>query len=82
MTSKHIKIGSRGLAGSLLLGGLAGAGAALMFSPVSGKEARQRISDLSEDIRCKARNYGKKVRGKFTTALGKGSDLLKRKNPS
>jgi len=82
MTVKHIRIGSRGLAGSLILGGLAGAGAALMFSPVSGKEARQRIKDLSEDIGCKAQNYSRRVRGKVTAALGKGSDLLKRKNIS
>lgn len=80
MTAKHINIRSRGLAGSLILGGLAGAGAALMFSPVSGKEARQRIRDLGEDIRCKTQNYGRKVRGKVTAVLGKGSELLKRKN--
>lgn len=82
MTAKHIKIGPRGLAGSLILGGLAGAGTALMFSSVSGKEARQKIRDLTEDIRCKAQNYGRRVRGKVTAAMGKGSDLLKRKNIS
>jgi len=80
MTAKHIKIGPRGLTGSIIIGGLAGAGAALMFSPVSGKEARQRIRDFSEDIKCKTQNYGRKVRGKVTAVLGRGSELLKRKN--
>jgi len=80
MTANRIKIRPRGLAGSLIIGGLAGAGAALMFSPVSGKEARQRIRDLSEDIRCKTQNYGRKVSGKVTSFLGRGRELLKRKN--
>lgn len=79
MTTKHIKIGSRGLAGSLILGGLAGAGAALMFAPLSGLQTRKRLTDFTEDVKCKAETYGKRAKDKVTSAVQKGKGLLKRK---
>ena len=36
---------------AFLAGGLIGAGIALLTAPVSGREAREKISDLAEDLR-------------------------------
>ncbi len=79
MNAKHIKIGPKGLAGSVILGGLAGAGAALMLAPLSGKQTRQRIGDFTEDVKCKAQTYGRKARSKITSGVQKGVGLLKGK---
>ncbi len=77
MTVRNIKIGPKGLAGSLILGGLAGAGAALMFAPLSGKQTRQRIGDFAEDVKCKAQTYGRRASSKMTSGVQKGAGLLK-----
>ncbi|MEW6117477.1 MAG: YtxH domain-containing protein [Nitrospirota bacterium] len=36
---------------SLLVGGLVGAGLAMLFTPHSGKRMRRRITDMAEDAR-------------------------------
>ncbi len=78
MTGRHINTKRTGLA--LLFGGLAGAGAALMFAPLSGRQTRQRLSDFAEDTKCKAETYGRMAKGRVTSAMQKGKGLLKRKN--
>ncbi len=71
MTAKYKKIGPRGLAG---------AGAALMFAPLSGRQTRKRLTDFTEDVKCKAETYGKRAKDKITSAAQKGKGLLKRKS--
>jgi gas vesicle protein len=36
---------------SLLIGGLVGAGLAMLFTPHSGRKMRRRITDMAEDAR-------------------------------
>ncbi len=44
---------------SFLVGGIIGAGLALLFAPYSGRKMRGKISDMAEDVRDYATDYGK-----------------------
>lgn len=60
---------------SFLLGGLVGAGAALLLAPKSGKETRQRIAEFAGDARDKAEDYVEHIRGSVNSAVNKGKDF-------
>ena len=49
---------------SFLVGGLVGAGVALILAPQSGKKTRKQIRELAEDMREQAVEYAEKVKGK------------------
>ena len=70
-------------AGSLILGffigGLVGAGVALLLAPQAGVEARQKIKELAEDAKGKAAEYAEKVKGQVTSTVGKGKEILEEK---
>jgi gas vesicle protein len=51
------RCGSGGILMAFLAGGLIGAGLALLYAPVSGREARERIGGLAEDVRKKAEEW-------------------------
>lgn len=51
---------------SFLIGGIVGAGMALLFAPQSGKKTRGKIVDLTEDARDYASDYAKKIRKKIS----------------
>jgi gas vesicle protein len=61
---------------SFLLGGLVGAGVALLLAPQSGRETRQKIRDLTDDIREKAVDYAGGVKEKITSSIDKGKDFV------
>lgn len=61
---------------SFLLGGLVGAGIALLMAPKSGRETRQRIRDFADDVREKAENYAEQAKGKFTSTVEKGKGFV------
>jgi gas vesicle protein len=60
---------------SFLLGGIVGAGMALLFAPKSGRETRQNIRDFAEDVREKAKDYVDDVKGKVTSKIDKGKEF-------
>lgn len=64
---------------SFLLGGVVGAGVALLLAPKSGRETRQRIFDLADDVREKAEDYYEQVSGGISSTIGKGKDFLQEK---
>lgn len=64
--------GSGSILLSFLLGGLVGAGFALLLAPQSGRETRQKIRELSEDAKEKAMGYVDEVKEKVTSGLDKG----------
>ena len=70
-------------AGSLILaffvGGVVGAGVALLFAPQSGKETRHKIKELADETKEKASEYTEQVKGKVTSTLGKGKELFEEK---
>ncbi len=70
-------------AGSLILGffigGLVGAGVALLLAPQAGAETRQKIKELAGDVKEKATEYAEKVKGQVTSTVGKGKEILEEK---
>ncbi|MCL4476788.1 MAG: YtxH domain-containing protein [Nitrospirae bacterium] len=61
---------------SFLLGGLMGAGVALLLAPKSGRETRQRIRELADDVKVKAEDYVEQAKGKVSTAVEKGKGFV------
>ena len=70
-------------AGSILLsffvGGLVGAGVALLLAPKPGEETREKIKGLAEDLRGRAEDVIEEVKTKATSAMEKGKELLEEK---
>lgn len=71
--------GSGSILLSFLLGGLVGAGFALLMAPQSGRETRQKIKDLTDDVKEKAMGYAGEVRDKVTTGVDKSRDIYEQK---
>jgi gas vesicle protein len=71
--------GSGSILLSFLLGGLVGAGVALLFAPRSGEETRRRIKELTEEVKDKAEGYVEQVKSKVTSTVEKGKDLFEEK---
>jgi len=71
--------GSGSLLLSFLLGGLVGAGFALLLAPQSGSETRQKIRDLTDDVKEKAMGYAGDVKEKVTGGIDKGKEYYEEK---
>jgi gas vesicle protein len=64
---------------SFLVGGLIGAGVALLLAPRSGKEARTRIGDMAEEVKETAGDHYKRVKKTVVSTLEDGQELLEKK---
>lgn len=64
---------------AFFIGGLVGAGVALLIAPQSGKEIRQKIKELADEAKEKATKYAEEVKSKVTSAVGKGKELVEEK---
>jgi len=64
---------------SFILGGIVGAGIALLFAPKSGSDTRQMIKDLAGDVKDKAQHYVDDVKGKVSSGIDKGKGLYEEK---
>jgi gas vesicle protein len=64
---------------SFLLGGVVGAGLALLLAPQSGSETRQKIKDMAEDVRDKTSEYVDQTKHKVTSYVDKGKDYYDEK---
>lgn len=64
---------------SFFLGGLVGAGVALLLAPKSGRETREKIKEIAEEAVEKAEGVIEQVKGKITTAVEKGKGLYEEK---
>ncbi len=51
---------------SFLIGGIIGAGAALLMAPQSGRKTRKQIVDMTDDVRDYATGYAKKLKEKIS----------------
>ncbi len=71
--------GSSSLFLSFLLGGLMGAGVALLLAPKSGRETRQRIRDLADEVKMKTEDYVEQTKGKMSAAVEKGKGFVQEK---
>jgi gas vesicle protein len=64
---------------SFLLGGMVGAGLALLLAPQSGVETRKRIREFTDDVREKAAEYVGQTKEKVVSAVEKGKHLVEEK---
>ncbi len=64
---------------SFLLGGIVGAGLALLLAPQSGEETRKKIKDLADDVKDRTTGYVDKTREKFASYVDEGKGLYEQK---
>lgn len=61
---------------SFFLGGLIGAGVAILFAPKSGRETREKIKELAVEAKGKAEEVIEQVKSKVTSAVEKGKEVI------
>lgn len=64
---------------SFLLGGVVGAGIALLLAPQSGEETRQKIKDLADDVKDKTTGYIDEAKCTVTSYVDKGKGFYEEK---
>jgi len=64
---------------AFFIGGLVGAGVALLLAPQPGKETRQKIKELADEAKEKAAKYAEEVKSKLTSTVEKGTELVEEK---
>lgn len=64
---------------SFLAGAAVGAGVALLVSPKTGKEIREKIADLTEDAVGKIKEYVSEAQDKIKTSIDDGKEVLMEK---
>jgi gas vesicle protein len=64
---------------SFMAGAAVGAGLALLVAPKTGKELREKISDLTDDAVAKIKDYASEAQSKITATLEDGKELIKEK---
>jgi gas vesicle protein len=69
--------GSGGVFLAFLAGGLVGAGFALLYAPVSGREARERIGGLTEDLKKKTDGWSGDVKQKVEGFIDEERSVIK-----
>ena len=69
--------GSGGILLAFLAGGLVGAGFALLYAPVSGREARERIGGLAGDLKKKSEEWTGEVKQKVGGFIDEERSVIK-----
>ena len=64
---------------SFFLGGLIGAGIALLVAPTTGSETREQIRGFAGDARKKADDYYEQIKEAVTSTLDNGKGLIEEK---
>ncbi|PKL51998.1 MAG: hypothetical protein CVV37_03430 [Nitrospira bacterium HGW-Nitrospira-1] len=64
---------------SFLLGGVVGAGLALLFAPQSGRETRQKIMDLTEEAKKKSTESAHQAKEKISSMVEEGKGFYDEK---
>ena len=75
MTTKELQRGSA----AIVLGGLFGAGVALMVAPTSGRETRRRIVDFADDVKERARCYSLRGKDRVVSVVHEGKHFFQDK---
>jgi gas vesicle protein len=63
---------------SFLVGGLIGAGVALLTAPKTGEETRKVITELAEEVKEKAEDYIDQAKGTARIYVEKGKDFIEK----
>jgi len=77
MSEERCCNGSGGIFLAFLAGGLVGAGLALLYTPVSGKEARERITGLAGDLRKSAEGWSGDLKQKVESFIEEEKSVIK-----
>ena len=64
---------------AFVLGGMVGAGVALLLAPQSGTETRRKIKELTDDVKEKATDYSGTSKGKGVSTVYKAKELYEEK---
>ena len=64
---------------SFLLGGVVGAGLALLLAPQSGVETRRKLKDLADDVKEKTNTYINETKQKVAGAMDDGKGYYEEK---
>lgn len=64
---------------AFVLGGIVGAGIALLTAPQSGKETREKIKEFADETRKKAVDYAGQVKEKVSSAVESGKHFVEEK---
>jgi len=64
---------------AFFIGGLVGAGVALLLAPKPGQEARGKIKELVEDVKGKAETYVDQIKEKVVSTVEKGKEIVQEK---
>ncbi len=71
------KCGSGGILLAFLAGGLVGAGLAILYAPASGRETRERITGVAEDLKKKTEQLTGDVKQKVEGFVEEERTVLK-----
>lgn len=63
---------------AFFLGGVVGAGVALLMAPKSGQETREQIKKLADEVKEKAESYMEEAKHKASNVVEKGKELLEK----
>ena len=63
---------------SFFVGGLIGAGVALLIAPKAGEETRRMIKELAGEVKEKAEDYIDRAKGTATAYVEKGKDFIEK----
>ncbi len=64
---------------SFLLGGVVGAGLAILLAPQSGRETREKIREMADDIKDRATGYVDDAKKKVTSFVDEGKGYYEEK---
>jgi gas vesicle protein len=76
MAQEEQGYGTGSIVFSFFLGGLIGAGIALLTAPKTGRETREKIKELTSEAKDKAGTYIEQVKSKAASTMEKGKGLL------
>jgi len=71
------KCGAGGILLAFLAGGLVGAGLALLYAPASGRETREKITGMAEDLKKKSEQWTGEVKQKVEGFVEEERSVLK-----
>lgn len=61
---------------SFLVGGIVGAGIAMLLTPYSGPETRERLSGIKDDVLDKKDQYSKNIKVRVSDAVERGKEFI------
>jgi gas vesicle protein len=77
MSDERCCSGSGGILLAFIAGGLVGAGLALLYAPVSGREARERIGGLAGDLKKKSEDWAGGAKQKVEQFIDEERSVIK-----